>query len=97
VTPELGETLARVADALAEARQPWWIIGSAAVALHGADVTVGDVDVLLGEADARGAAAAGAGCDGGRGERAVPFGGVRAVDGAAAAGGVHGGVRVSGG
>ena len=41
-----------VADALAGARQPWWIIGSAAVVLHGADVTVGDVDVLLSEDDA---------------------------------------------
>jgi hypothetical protein len=53
MTLALGETLARVADALAGARHPWWIIGSAAVALHGADVTVGDVDVLLGEEDAR--------------------------------------------
>ena len=35
------------------AQGPWWIIGSAAVTLHGADVTVADVDVLLGEADAR--------------------------------------------
>jgi hypothetical protein len=53
VTPALHETLAMVAAAMARAAQPWWIIGSAAVALHGADVTVGDVDVLLGEDDAR--------------------------------------------
>ncbi|MBJ6120342.1 hypothetical protein JAO74_00905 [Sphingomonas sp. BT553] len=32
---------------------PWWVIGSAAVALHGADgVEVGDVDVLSSERDA---------------------------------------------
>ncbi len=53
MTPALRETLARVADALAGAGRPWWIIGSAAVALHGADVSVGDVDVLLAEEDAR--------------------------------------------
>ncbi|GAA3708237.1 hypothetical protein GCM10022268_16970 [Sphingomonas cynarae] len=46
-------TLAMVAQALADTRQPWWIIGSAAVALHGAVVTVADVDVLLYEDDAR--------------------------------------------
>jgi hypothetical protein len=53
VTPALRETLAMVAAAMARARQLWWIIGSAAVALHGADVCVADVDVLLGEDDAR--------------------------------------------
>ena len=53
MAPALHETLAMVAAAMARAVQPWWIIGSAAVALHGADVTVGDVDVLLGEDDAR--------------------------------------------
>lgn len=53
MAPALRATLAMVADALAGVREPWWIIGSAAVALHGADVTVGDVDVLLGEDDAR--------------------------------------------
>ncbi len=42
-----------VAAAMTGAQGPWWIIGSAAVALHGADVTVADVDVLLGEDDAR--------------------------------------------
>jgi hypothetical protein len=42
-----------VADAMAGADQPWWIIGSAAVALHGRDVPdVHDVDLLAGEEDA---------------------------------------------
>lgn len=49
----LVETLAAVADLLAAARHPWWMIGSAAVALHGAAVDVADVDVLLAEDDAR--------------------------------------------
>lgn len=49
----MRQTLAMVAQALADTRQPWWIIGSAAVALHGAGVTVADVDVLLHEDDAR--------------------------------------------
>ncbi|MCP3734563.1 hypothetical protein M9979_06705 [Sphingomonas sp. RP10(2022)] len=36
------------------AREPWWIIGSAAVALHGADAGhVHDVDLLVGHDDAR--------------------------------------------
>ena len=47
MTPGLRETLARVADAAAGAVEPWWIIGSAAVALHGRAVDVReDVDVL---------------------------------------------------
>jgi hypothetical protein len=49
----LSATLALVARALAEAGEPWWIIGSAAVVLHGAETSVADVDVLCGEADAR--------------------------------------------
>ncbi|MFM5884463.1 MAG: hypothetical protein ACKOQ3_03895 [Novosphingobium sp.] len=51
--PPLRETLVRVAAAMAPARAPWWIISSAAVALHGADPgPVGDVDVLFDAADA---------------------------------------------
>ncbi|MCR2833349.1 hypothetical protein NSO95_05285 [Qipengyuania sp. RS5-5] len=39
---------------MADARDDWWLIGSAAVALHGADPgTIADVDVVLSEADAR--------------------------------------------
>lgn len=44
----LEETLLALAPALAAARHPWWILGSAAVLLHGADPQeVADVDVLL--------------------------------------------------
>jgi hypothetical protein len=46
--------LAKVADAAAEASEPWWIIGSAAVALLGATVReIRDVDLMMSEADAR--------------------------------------------
>ncbi len=39
---------------MVEARDPWWIIASAAVALHGADPGhVADVDVLLSVTDAQ--------------------------------------------
>lgn len=44
-----------VAEAAAAARDPWWIIGSSAAALHGADVRdVRDVDLLTSPRDARG-------------------------------------------
>ena len=49
----LSETLAMVALAMRAARSPWWVIGSAAVALHGADqISVADVDILLSVEDA---------------------------------------------
>lgn len=52
--PPLRETLDAVAMAMAGAHRPWWIITSAAVALHGIDPgPVGDVDILLDVADAR--------------------------------------------
>ncbi|MCP4561541.1 MAG: hypothetical protein GY873_04290 [Bosea sp.] len=48
----LIETLGSVAAIMEEARGPWWIIASAAAALHGAKpITVADVDVLLGVED----------------------------------------------
>ena len=51
---ELRQTLVMLADALRGARDPWWIISSAAVALHGvAPIVVGDVDVLTSVGDAR--------------------------------------------
>ena len=51
---ELRHTLVMLADALRGARDPWWIISSAAVALHGvAPIMVGDVDVLTSVGDAR--------------------------------------------
>ncbi|MBR3191619.1 hypothetical protein [Bosea sp. (in: a-proteobacteria)] len=44
----LVETFVSVAAIMATAREPWWIIASAAAALHGANpITVADVDVLL--------------------------------------------------
>ncbi len=54
IAPDLRATLEGVAAALASARDPWWVIGSAAVALHlDAALDVADVDVLLSLADAR--------------------------------------------
>lgn len=51
---DLRETLREVARAMADAKGDWWIIGSAAAALHGAGpIVVKDVDVLLGLDDAR--------------------------------------------
>lgn len=53
LSPELSRTLAMTIDALQGARDPWWIISSAAVALHGVGpIVVGDVDVLVSVADA---------------------------------------------
>lgn len=48
----LATALHHVALAAAGARDPWWIIGSAAVALHGARTEVADVDLLMSERDA---------------------------------------------
>jgi hypothetical protein len=46
--------LMQVTEAMANAVDDWWLIGSAAVALHGADPGgIADIDVLLSEADAR--------------------------------------------
>ena len=53
MTEALAATLHDVAAALVDARAPWWVIGSAAVALHGGATTVADVDVLLALADAQ--------------------------------------------
>lgn len=40
-------TLQRVVAAMAQAAHPWWIVGSCAVAAHGAVTTVEDIDVLF--------------------------------------------------
>ncbi|WP_353204138.1 hypothetical protein [Sphingomonas sp.] len=49
----LVAALRAVAEVMAAAHDPWWIIASAAVALHGADAgVVADVDVLLSRDDA---------------------------------------------
>ncbi|PTQ65905.1 hypothetical protein C8J45_101766 [Sphingomonas sp. PP-CE-3G-477] len=51
---DLRQTLVMIADAMRDARDPWWVISSAAVALHGvAPIEVGDVDVLMSVGDAR--------------------------------------------
>lgn len=53
LAPPLQRSLRAVAGAMVEARDPWWIIGSGAVALlGGAPVTAADLDVLLSEEDA---------------------------------------------
>jgi hypothetical protein len=49
----LAAALAEVADGAAPALDPWWVIGSAAAALHGAEVgPVGDIDLLMSRRDA---------------------------------------------
>lgn len=49
----LDPSLALVAEAMRPALDPWWIIGSAAVALHGADPgDIRDIDIVLSVADA---------------------------------------------
>ena len=64
-TAELAPALAVLATELRACGEPWWLIGSAAMAAHGAPVPVRDIDVLLGLTDAaalltaRGLAAAG--------------------------------------
>jgi hypothetical protein len=45
--------LIAVAEAMRPARDPWWIIASSAMALHGAPVEVADVDLLTSVDDAR--------------------------------------------
>lgn len=52
--PRLAESLSRIAAVSDRFEDDWWIIGSAAAALSGADVSiVRDVDLLLSEKDAR--------------------------------------------
>jgi hypothetical protein len=53
MTPELAETLHKVAAAAADAVDPWWIIGSAAVLMQGGKVRhVRDVDLMMSAGDA---------------------------------------------
>jgi hypothetical protein len=53
MTEPLSQTLAMVAEAASAAASDWWIIGSAAVVLHGRDVPrVRDVDLMMSAADA---------------------------------------------
>lgn len=49
----LATSLARVGRLMAGAIDPWWVIGSAAVALHGRDPGgIADIDVMLSVNDA---------------------------------------------
>ncbi|MDD1450764.1 hypothetical protein NHF48_007035 [Sphingomonas sp. H160509] len=51
---DLLETLVITVDAIRDAQDPWWVISSAAVALHGVvPIEVGDVDVLMSVVDAQ--------------------------------------------
>ncbi|HEY0312807.1 MAG TPA: hypothetical protein VGC56_09965 [Allosphingosinicella sp.] len=49
---ELAAALAHAAAAAGGARDPWWIIGSAAAFLHGARTPVADIDLLMSPCDA---------------------------------------------
>jgi hypothetical protein len=49
--PAAVQTMVRVAEELLEARDDWWLIGGAAVALHGLPIEIADVDVLMGAHD----------------------------------------------
>ena len=52
MTRALAETLAMVSEAASGASDPWWIIGSAAVVLHGRSIDhVKDVDLVMSAAD----------------------------------------------
>jgi hypothetical protein len=52
ISADLAAALAQVAEAAAVARDRWWIIGSAAAGLHGADVgEVRDIDLLMSHRD----------------------------------------------
>jgi hypothetical protein len=54
LSPALVETLEVVVTATAATRDPWWIIGSAAMALHGVErVDPVDVDLMMSPEDAR--------------------------------------------
>ena len=53
ISPALSASLTAIGTIMRAAHDPWWIITSAAVALHGADPgAVSDVDVLLSVTDA---------------------------------------------
>lgn len=54
LSPELERSLVDVGTWMRRANDPWWVIASAAAALHGASpIIVRDVDVLLSVDDAR--------------------------------------------
>jgi hypothetical protein len=50
--PDLSEAFVALAAQMRHAAAPWWIVGSAAVVLHGAQTAVADIDLLLDATDA---------------------------------------------
>ena len=51
--PGLAAALAGVTGVARGSRDPWWVIGSTAMALHGAaPLSVGDIDLLMSRRDA---------------------------------------------
>lgn len=53
ISSEITNTLNAIAGLLSHATDPWWILGSAAVALKGYDAgTMADIDVLVSPTDA---------------------------------------------
>ena len=53
MTPALAETLSMVAQAAEGAIDPWWVIGSAAIAVHGHRIAfTKDVDLMMSARDA---------------------------------------------
>jgi len=53
LSPLHQKALHRVADLLADTKDPWWVLGSAAMALIGVDPgEVNDIDVLVSSRDA---------------------------------------------
>lgn len=53
LTAEIDTTLRLCAEFLHPTTEPWWIIGSTAVALHGADPgPINDIDILVSHKDA---------------------------------------------
>jgi hypothetical protein len=53
MSPALIASLEALPAMMAEARDPWWVIASAAMALHGAEVSVADIDLLTSGRDGR--------------------------------------------
>ena len=52
--PAIQQSLVQCATILQQARDPWWVIGSAAIALHSFDPgQIGDIDILVSSQDAR--------------------------------------------
>ncbi|KUO56634.1 MAG: hypothetical protein APF78_08750 [Sphingomonadales bacterium BRH_c3] len=50
--PALAASLAQLAQVMRDTRDDWWVIGSAAVALHGGDPgEIADIDVIVSRRD----------------------------------------------